>query len=324
MSPPQISLIVPVHNGAPWLDELFASLVAQSFSDFEMLFIDDASTDDSPRLLETFAARDPRVRVLTHAIEGGPQGGSVARNTGLAAARGEWIAYSDQDDLFHPDHLARLHELASAHELDVAVCNAAYFHQRPGDTTQLLINRPKPDGVVSGHEWLIACHANGEVISPTWITLTRRALVEEFGVRWAPGILQDDVVWTARLMLVARRVAYRPDVLYYHRENPDSITRTTDSRRMREHVESFARAATLLFDLAAPYPSAVAKVVYNIANDMGRAAMMKIARIPDRAERAAAFRALRAAGLFRVMRQVHAGSRFWRGAAREWVHAWLH
>jgi FkbM family methyltransferase len=97
---------MPVYNGARFLDRALDSLRAQTFADWELLAVDDASADDSATRLAA-AAADTRIRVFRHPINRGP---AAARNTALAAAGGELIAYLDCDDEFYPDHLARAWE----------------------------------------------------------------------------------------------------------------------------------------------------------------------------------------------------------------------
>lgn len=108
---PAVSVIMPVFNGAPFLDRALTSLRTQALTDWELVAVDDASRDDSARRLDAFAAADPRVRVLRHPAN---RGQAATRNTALRAARGELVAYLDQDDEFYPDHLARAWSLRSS------------------------------------------------------------------------------------------------------------------------------------------------------------------------------------------------------------------
>ncbi|AMV25186.1 Putative glycosyltransferase EpsH [Gemmata sp. SH-PL17] len=123
---PAISVIMPVFNGAPFLDRALASLRAQTLTDWELVAVDDASRDESARALDAFAAADPRARVLRHATN---RGQAAARNTALRAARGELIAYLDQDDEFYPDHLARAWSLRGRG--DVLVFRYDLVEERP-------------------------------------------------------------------------------------------------------------------------------------------------------------------------------------------------
>lgn len=101
MSTPKISVIVPVYNVEKWLHRCIDSILAQTFTDFELLLIDDGSTDASGAICDEYAQRDSRVRVF-HKPNGGV---SSARNLGLDNAQGEWIAFCDSDDLVLPKWL---------------------------------------------------------------------------------------------------------------------------------------------------------------------------------------------------------------------------
>lgn len=103
VSVPAVSVIVPFRNAAATLEATLDSLAAQRFGDWEALLIDDASGDDGPARVAVRAAADPRVRLIRSATHLGVPG---ARNLGIRAARGRWIAFLDADDLWHPDKLA--------------------------------------------------------------------------------------------------------------------------------------------------------------------------------------------------------------------------
>jgi glycosyltransferase involved in cell wall biosynthesis len=104
-SAPLVTVVTPVHNVATYIGEAVDSVLGQTFRNFEYLVIDDASTDDSAAVIKARAADDPRLRLL---IQGQNQGVSAARNTGIREARGEYIAFLDGDDRWHPKLLERL------------------------------------------------------------------------------------------------------------------------------------------------------------------------------------------------------------------------
>ena len=106
---PFFSVVIPVHNKAPYLDRSIGSVIKQRFTDFELLLIDDASTDSSLAELQKF--EDPRIRIL-HRDAPGP-GGYAARNLGVMEAEADWVAFLDADDEWCPEHLETLHKLAS-------------------------------------------------------------------------------------------------------------------------------------------------------------------------------------------------------------------
>lgn len=95
MIAPLISVIIPVYNSARWLPRCLDSVCGQTLENIEIICVDDGSSDDSPAILEAYARRDPRIRL--HRL-GTNRGVSTARNTGMAAARGEWLSFVDSDD----------------------------------------------------------------------------------------------------------------------------------------------------------------------------------------------------------------------------------
>jgi glycosyltransferase involved in cell wall biosynthesis len=110
--PPEISVIVPVWNVADCVAACIASLRAQDFANFEAIVVDDGSTDDSRAIARAAIGNDPRFTLLTQPN----RGLSGARNTGLAQAQGNWIAFLDSDDRVAPGWLARLHAAVLAHD----------------------------------------------------------------------------------------------------------------------------------------------------------------------------------------------------------------
>jgi teichuronic acid biosynthesis glycosyltransferase TuaG len=103
LSDPRVSIVTPVWNAAATLAAAVASARAQTLADWEMLIVDDGSTDGSRALAEDLAARDPRLRVLGHAER---RGAAAARNAAIRAARGRFLGFLDADDLWHPQKLA--------------------------------------------------------------------------------------------------------------------------------------------------------------------------------------------------------------------------
>ena len=99
MSAPRVSVLMPVYNAAPHLGAAVESVVAQDFTDWEMVAVDDGSTDSSPDILARWAKRDPRIRVIANASN---KGQTACLNQGLAECRGDWVARQDADDLSHP------------------------------------------------------------------------------------------------------------------------------------------------------------------------------------------------------------------------------
>jgi glycosyltransferase involved in cell wall biosynthesis len=126
---PHFSVIIPVHNKAPTLRRAVDSVLTQSFADFELLLINDASTDDSPRIFLEYS--DPRIRIFHRSRPG--RGGYAARNLGVKEARARWLAFLDADDEWSPHHLRVLNGLAAEPGFDV-ICTGWTDSYREGQT----------------------------------------------------------------------------------------------------------------------------------------------------------------------------------------------
>lgn len=141
-----ISVVVPVYNVERYLPRCMASLLAQTWRNFEVVLVDDGSRDSSGQLCDEYAAKDERVRVLHQPN----QGVSAARQNGLYEARGEYIAFLDGDDWVQPDYLERLIEAAQRDQADIICCD---FHNYGTDGQQTSdTHKPVPEQTVYGRE----------------------------------------------------------------------------------------------------------------------------------------------------------------------------
>lgn len=116
MNVPKISVIVPCYNVEQYLDRCLESLIKQTFEDIEIILVDDKSPDNTPRLCDNWSKRDSRIKVI-HKEEN--QGLGLARNTGIAAATGEFIMFLDSDDIYELDACARMYNTAIQYNADV-------------------------------------------------------------------------------------------------------------------------------------------------------------------------------------------------------------
>ena len=129
---PAISVIIPVYNVAPWLRECLDSVVSQSFTDLEIIIVDDGSTDESPQIIAEYASRDKRI-IAVRKQNGGL---GAARNTAIPLATGDYIAFLDSDDKIRRDAYEKLYEPAKKYDCDIVYCQTAYLDDQTGNITK--------------------------------------------------------------------------------------------------------------------------------------------------------------------------------------------
>ncbi len=217
MSSPLVSIIVPVYNVEAYLSRCLESIAAQTFRDFECILVDDGSTDSSPALCDEWAQRDPRFRVL-HQKNGGI---SAARNSGMDAAQGQYLVFSDDDDTLHPQLLSSALAAQAESPPPALVC-WKYGPEFPVSLPLQL--RPVPqsaDGLFLGSDF-----AN------VWGKLWSRELVNGFSIRFDESLRWcEDLDFVTRYLLAlyqqngALTFLLIPHVLYrYEQQRPGNVT----------------------------------------------------------------------------------------------------
>lgn len=240
MTTPAASVVMPVFNAGAYLDAAVESVLAQTHRDFELILVDDGSTDGSAARCDAFAARDPRVRVL-HQANGGI---SAARNAGLDAARGAYVGFADHDDAFLPTLLATAHDAARAHDADAVKFGYRVEETFANGTVDHRVEAAAKPSVVTGErlaDAYAAVKASG-AFQMVWNGLYRRAFLERHGLRFDARCRYgyEDWIFNADLYPRLGTLALLPDVLYVHFQR----TGVSTSKRYHENqVLSCALAA---------------------------------------------------------------------------------
>lgn len=221
---PAISFVVPVFNGESLLDRCLTSIVSQEFDDFEIIIIDDGSTDNTAMVIARWGEKDKRIRIITQENQG--QGAS--RNRGISAASGQWIWFVDSDDYLAPNVLPRIVALATMHDVDVLVTAFEFtFDNRPAEPcsppwfagTQL--DPCRDEATFVG----LACWT-----AQPWRLITRRKLLLENNIRFAEGVFYEDHPFAIKLMLIAKKVLADRSVSYCYYQRSTSTTNVKDSK----------------------------------------------------------------------------------------------
>lgn len=220
---PKISVLIPVYNAQKYLAAGVASLSAQTFTDFEIICLNDGSADNSAEILQQLAAREPRLKIITQQNAGV----AVARNRLIQEAKGTYIAFVDADDLVLPDYLEKLYTAAEKENADIAkcffqeiddngVCSAAHcssrFYTQPGDTLQARFSAGYHDAVV-------------------WGKLLRRQFLLENNLQFRPRHVAEDLPFIVQTFMSAKHIVYVPEALYLYRKGVSGAI-TANSEKM--------------------------------------------------------------------------------------------
>lgn len=218
-SMPVVSVIMANHRGAPYLAASLRSVLAQTQSRLELILADDASDDDSLVIAQGIARQDGRLRILPSAENQGP---AATRNRAIEAARGEWIAIVDSDDLIHPDRIARLIAAAEAAGADMVADDLVHFGNDEARTLlqPLSPNRPAVLTVTD----LLRGNADARVPSYGYLKpVIRRAALG--GLRYDTSLrIGEDHALMLRLVMEGARFLLLPDPLYAYRRHGGSIS----------------------------------------------------------------------------------------------------
>lgn len=230
----KFSIVVPVYNVEAYLDNCLASLQAQDFADFEVICVNDGSTDRSREILSAWASKMPQIRLIDR--ENG--GLSAARNTGLAAATGDYVVFVDSDDWVESSMLSRLAEETRDEDMLCFACrksdNGATDDFVPEQTDGWnYYNRH----AIEHHEVPFVC---------VWQRCYRREFLMENNLHFRESILHEDNEFTPRACLKATSIKVIPDVLYNYRVRPGSIM-TTRGLRSKESLITIGNELSELF-----------------------------------------------------------------------------
>lgn len=232
---PAISIIVPIYNMEKLMRRCIDSLLAQTFRDYELLLIDDGSTDGSWGICQEYAQQDSRIRIF-HKENGGL---SDARNYGLDHAQGTYTIFADPDDWVSPEGLGQLYAKAEEMQADLTMCD---LYREDEYSRHYVCQRPQS---LQAEEVLKELFDN--IQGFTVNKLIRRDVYERFGISYPKGIYGcEDQYTMAAILLHGIKIAYVPVAFYHYMYNSTSLTRHYDERTYEMDVRVLEMFRTLL------------------------------------------------------------------------------
>ena len=221
----KVSIIVPVYQAENYINRCLDSIRAQTFKDFEVILIDDGSQDNSGYICDCYAKKDSRF----HVIHKKNEGVSIARQTGLDAAQGEYVIHADPDDWVEPDWIEKLYGKIEEEKADMVICD---FERIYADRKVHYVQKPTSFEQMD----LLKDLLNEKLWGPCWNKLIRRDCFTKYDVRFNPKMnLWEDLYVTCSLIVHGIKVAYVPLTLYHYDSaiNENSIVMHKNSNHIR-------------------------------------------------------------------------------------------
>ena len=249
-----ISVIIPVYKVEKYLDKCIRSVVNQTYTNLDIILIDDGSPDGCGEICDEWAEKDKRIRVI-HQQNAGV---SAARNAGLDIASGDYIAFVDSDDYIHTDFLQTLYSNITANDADMAICGYCEVDEQG----QSFVSEDKETieerllDNTSALEYL----SIGKTKNQVWDKLYKKALFAE--VRFPIGKIHEDNFVTPRLLYACTRIHVTSRELYYYVQNPTSIMHTAVSARSMDFIEGDCLSLALFEEIGLNH--LLANKAYNV------------------------------------------------------------
>ncbi len=238
---PSVSVILPVYNVEKYLEQCLDSIAAQTFKDYELICVNDGSTDSSPDILNAYAAKDGRIRIINQ----DNQTVGAARNNGFKAARGKYVIYLDSDDFFEPELLEKTYAKAVETNADIVLCALRSYDNLTGKYYQ-------KKGLNSEYLGFCSVFSKDDIpdrimqvtLPNVWTKLYRRKFLKNNNLSFPVLPNTEDLYFTYYSLCLAKRISYVNEVLVDYRINrADSLENT---KRFNPLV--CLEADTLLFD----------------------------------------------------------------------------
>lgn len=236
-----ISVIVPIYNVAEYLPRCLDSLRIQTYNNIQVILVNDGSTDKSAEVAAYFCRKDPRFVLINQKNAG--QG--AARNTGIDAAEGKYLAFVDSDDWVHPQFIEKLYARACENQADIVMCGVERVWQ----------NGTRRKNPASNSKEFVTTDIEEVLPSVSFVIWDKLCRKELFcGVRFPTKMKYEDYAFTPRIIANAKTIAGISDVLYYYFWRTGSTTNTVSLNRDIYKAHKILESS----ELADRYPNIVA------------------------------------------------------------------
>ena len=244
MEQPKVSIIVPIYNVEKYLDECMESLLNQTLRDIEIILVDDESPDNCPRICDSYAEKDKRVKVI-HKKNGGL---GFARNSGLDIATGEYVAFIDSDDFVDLNMMEHLYSVAKENNADEVRCGIKFYvngkfteRHDVNEVTKFLGKEAVIDFMLDVVGPLPECKRDVKYMMSSCCCIHSRKVIEENSIRFLSEreCLSEDLIWDIDLFSKMNCIVYVPECHYAYRMNPASLTHQYSREKYHRNYKFF-------------------------------------------------------------------------------------
>lgn len=237
----KISVIIPVYNVSRYLPACVDSVLGQSYSDMEVILVDDGSPDHCGDICDAYSRKDQRIRVI-HKKNGGL---SDARNAGVDAATGDFVIFLDGDDLWaDPQALTKLIERWKQTNADVVNYSYVRWFEDTGKKIPYFLNVKPMPMMQSKVDQLAYLTAHGLYIASACNKLIRRSVLD--GLRFQKGVYSEDIEWCAQLMQRAGSMDFICENFYLYRQHSASIRHTINKKKCEDLADNILACFALI------------------------------------------------------------------------------
>lgn len=229
-----VSIIIPVYNAEKYLDKCLKSVLNQTFTNFEVIVIDDNSTDETNEMASLWAVKDDRVRLLKNV----GKGVSLARNYGLKNAKGRFVAFLDVDDTMSPIMIETMVKIREENECQCVVVSYTSDYRELSPKTapsdSILIKSPETYNLLTRNEK----GAGGYV----WNKLYDRSIIEQNSLQFDPEVASgEDFLFNFQYFKYVKHIVYCRRKLYYYRLSENSAVNRLDNPRWFDIIHSYEK-----------------------------------------------------------------------------------
>lgn len=226
-----ISVIIPVYNVERYLEKCLNSIVKQSYSNLEILLVDDGSPDSCPQICDNWAQRDHRIKVI-HKDNGGL---SAARNAGLRVAKGLYICFVDSDDYVSEKFVETLHRLICDNHTEISAVSFQEVFSMENQEVGMEKEQDPEENVFEAEDALRQLFTNSTFANYAWNKMYKRDLFDD--IQFPIGRKMEDLGTTYKLLLKAKKIAYSTEKLYFYYQRDDSILHKPSADFYRDKFE---------------------------------------------------------------------------------------